>query len=144
MADRARCPSTCMKPCSTTPGCGTSLERTGKQKPIGTSLDSVTTCDYTFTMKSAGKKRHTHAVHESPAVYSVREAKARFSEMLRLAEQGTEITITSHGQPKVCLTKAGGAPRPFRVAAHWLKTMKVVEPQTPAELIIRADRDARG
>ena len=84
------------------------------------------------------------AVREGRALYSVREAKAHFSELIRMVEQGAEITITSHGQPKVHMIKAGQPGRPFRVARHWLKHMKVVEPQTPAEQIIREDRDARG
>jgi prevent-host-death family protein len=83
-------------------------------------------------------------VREDSAVYTVREAKARFSEILRLAEQGNDVIITSHGRPKVCITKAEQEVRPFRVARRWLQSMKADKRQTPAEQIIREDRDARG
>jgi len=97
-------------------------------------------------------RRHTKSaksgkravVREQGPTYSVREAKARFSEVIRLAGEGTEVTITSHGQPKVLLRKAGVTPRPFRVDRHWLKTMRVAEGPLNAARIIREDRDARG
>jgi len=110
-------------------------------------VDSVTTCDYIIAVKERERNRKPNgpaAVRESGAVYTVRAAKARFSELIRLAEQGTHVTITVHGRPKVCVTKAAHEGRPFRVARRWLETMKVGKRQTPAEQIIREDRDARG
>ena len=44
-------------------------------------------------------------VREPGAVYTVRQAKARFSEVIRRAGQGTDITITSHGQPVAQLVR---------------------------------------
>lgn len=39
---------------------------------------------------------HTKAVS---TVYSTYEAKARFSEVLRLVRSGTPVTVTHHGEP---------------------------------------------
>ena len=83
-------------------------------------------------------------VREHGPTYTVREAKAKFSEVIRLAGEGTEVTITSHGQPKVLLRKAGVTHQPFRVDRHWLKTMRVAKGALTAERIIREDRDGRG
>jgi prevent-host-death family protein len=84
-------------------------------------------------------------MREASAVYTVREAKARLSELIRLAGQGTDVTITSHGQPVARVGPVGGkSGKPFLVDFDWLRSMPVSPGQTPAEQIIREDRDARG
>lgn len=120
-----------------------------RQWPPKATLDTVDTSDYICSMSP---RRHTKTVtsrkravvREHGPTYTVREAKAKFSEVIRLAGEGTEVTITSHGQPKVLLRKAGVTPRPFRVDRHWLKTMRVADGALNAARIIRQDRDARG
>jgi prevent-host-death family protein len=96
-------------------------------------------------MRKGRKTRRAveYSAERSGSVMTVREAKARFSELVRLAAEGHDVTITSHGQPKARLVAAAAEARPFRVPWEWLRTMKVKEPQTPAEQIIREDRDAR-
>lgn len=84
-------------------------------------------------------------MREASATYSVRQAKAQFCELIRMAEQGAEISITSHGQAVARIGPAGTeSAKPFRVDFDWLRTMRVNPKQTPAEKIIREDRDARG
>lgn len=83
-------------------------------------------------------------MREGPAVYSIREAKAHLSELVHMVEQGAEVTISSHGRPKVRLNKADPPSSPFRVARRWLTRMPVAGRQTPAEQLIREDRDGRG
>ena len=98
-------------------------------------------------MKNNGKagRPGRAAVREGPAVYSVREAKAHFSELIRRAAQGGEITVTSHGHPAVRVIPATKVPdKPFRVDLKWLRNMRVAPKQTPSERIVREDRDARG
>lgn len=77
-------------------------------------------------------------------MYTVRDAKARFSEVIRLASQGTDVIVTSHDTPKVRISAVENGDRVFRVARRWLRSMPVAGPQTPAERIIREDRDSRG
>lgn len=73
----------------------------------------------------------------------VREAKNRFSELVRRAAQGEQITITLHGEPRAQLSRAVVLRRPFAVDWNWLRAMKVAGAQTPAEDLIRAERDGR-
>jgi prevent-host-death family protein len=40
------------------------------------------------------------------ATYSIREAKSRFSEVVRTAEKGTPVTITSWGEDAVVVVSA--------------------------------------
>lgn len=77
------------------------------------------------------------------AEISVREAKNRFSELVRRAAHGEAFTITSHGEPRALLSRARPAPRAFQVDWAWLREMDVGAEQTPAEAIVRDDRDGR-
>ena len=75
-------------------------------------------------------------------IASVRVAKARLSELLGRAAAGEEIVITSSGRPKAKLVGIGvTAGPPFRAKRALLPH----RPQkgTPAETIVRAERDAR-
>lgn len=45
-----------------------------------------------------------HTKLKKPATYSVAEAKARFSELLKKAARGEEILVTKHGKPYVKLS----------------------------------------
>jgi len=75
--------------------------------------------------------------------FPVREAKNRFSELVRRAAQGEQITITMHGEPRARLSRILEEPLPFEVDWKWLRDMKVAASQTPAEALIRAERDGR-
>jgi len=75
--------------------------------------------------------------------FPVREAKNRFSELVRRVAKGEEIIITSHGEPRARLSPVRRASTRFEVDWKWLRGMRVDEPQTPAENVIRAERDAR-
>jgi prevent-host-death family protein len=55
-------------------------------------------------------------------ISSLREAKARFSELVALAAQGEEVVITVHGRPQAVLCplpKEGKSSH-----AMWLKTLR--------------------
>ena len=73
----------------------------------------------------------------------VREAKNRFSELIRQVSKGEEVIITSHGEARARLCPFRGASRPFEVDWKWLRRMKVSKPKSRAEDSIRAERDAR-
>ena len=74
----------------------------------------------------------------------VREAKNRFSELVRQAAKGKEVIITSHGEPRARVGPVMRGPsQPFEVDWKWLRTMKVADPQTPSESLIRLERDER-
>ena len=110
-------------------------------------LDNVVTCGYISAVKTHYKAARPKraAARETQAVYSVREAKAHFSKLIRLAAEGGEITVTSHGHPAVRMVAANkAAAKPFTVDFKWLRTMRVGPRQTPSEQIIRGDRDVRG
>jgi prevent-host-death family protein len=72
---------------------------------------------------------------------TVREAKAKFSDVLDAASHGDEILVTSHGRPKARITSLQRTNRPLRIDLDWLKTMKVLRASTPAEVLIRKERD---
>jgi prevent-host-death family protein len=74
-------------------------------------------------------------------VTNVREAKARLSQLLERAAKGEEIIITSNGRPKARLVPVAPAARPYRVHTELLRQR--VRPGTPAERLIREDRDGR-
>jgi prevent-host-death family protein len=76
--------------------------------------------------------------------WTVREARAHFSEIVDAAARGEEIIITSHGEPKVKIVGYEKSGRPMKVDRKWLYGMPVPPRQTPSEVIIREDRDARG
>lgn len=40
-------------------------------------------------------------VEDKPAVFSIAEAKAKFSELVKRAEAGERLTVTRHGKPVV-------------------------------------------
>ena len=77
------------------------------------------------------------------SVVSVRDAKNRFSEMVRRAANGERITILSHGQPKALLTAAASEGLPLNVDWDWLRTMGPGSGRKTAEQVVRDDRDGR-
>lgn len=78
-------------------------------------------------------------------VFSVREARARFSEVIRLAALGTDITISVHGKPSVKLVQARSESKPFKVNWELLRNnTKKCDKKNLSENLIRADRDGRG
>jgi prevent-host-death family protein len=75
-------------------------------------------------------------------VTSVRDAKARLSELLKRAAAGEEIVIAAAGRPKAKLVGLRErTPPPFRVNRALLRGPK--RTGTPAERLVRAERDAR-
>ena len=88
-------------------------------------LAPVVTCDYTGCMNA-----------------SVRMAKTQLSALLDRAAAGEEIVITSAGRPKAKLVGLGLAQAPYRVHRRLLST-KTRAVGTPAEQIVRRDRDSR-
>ncbi|HEX9047148.1 MAG TPA: type II toxin-antitoxin system prevent-host-death family antitoxin [Verrucomicrobiae bacterium] len=76
---------------------------------------------------------------------SVRAAKAHLSALLDLVEGGTEITITSDGQPKARLSpiREARARKVFRGMGDYL-LKQPIHGGPSAEEIVRADRDGRG
>jgi prevent-host-death family protein len=73
---------------------------------------------------------------------SVRTAKAQLSALLDRAAAGEEVVIISAGRPKAKLVGLGPAQAPYRVHRRLLST-KTRAIGTPAERIIRRDRDSR-
>jgi antitoxin (DNA-binding transcriptional repressor) of toxin-antitoxin stability system len=89
-------------------------------------------------MKPRTKSRNTRNLH-----FPLREAKNRLSELVRRAARGEQIIITLHGEPRAQLSRVLEKSRPFKADWKWLREMKVAASQTPAEALIRADRDGR-
>ena len=75
-------------------------------------------------------------------VTNVRNAKAHLSELLDRAAAGEEIVITSDGKPKARIVAVGAAIKPFRVNRRLL-ARRARENATPAEVLVRDDRDTR-
>jgi prevent-host-death family protein len=50
-------------------------------------------------------------IESKPTVFSVAEAKAKFSELLSRAEAGERLTVTRHGRPIVEITGANQKPK---------------------------------
>ena len=73
---------------------------------------------------------------------SVRMAKSRFSALLERAAAGEEIVITSAGRPKAKLVGLGTGQSPYRVHRRLLAGRPRAA-GTPAERIVRLDRDGR-
>ena len=73
---------------------------------------------------------------------SVRQAKDRFSELVRRASSGERITIVSHGKPKALLSSAASAPAALSIDWDWLRGMSS-RGGTPAVDMVREDRDGR-
>jgi len=77
------------------------------------------------------------------AQVNVRAAKDQLSNLLELASRGSEIVITSDGQPKVRLMPLRTERQPFRMDWEWLGTQPV-SPAPGLSEAVRAGRDSRG
>jgi prevent-host-death family protein len=75
-------------------------------------------------------------------IANVRLAKAKLSEFLARAAAGEEIIITSDGRPKAKLVGIPTIRARYRVNRRLL-TATTRKPGTPAEALIRLDRDGR-
>jgi prevent-host-death family protein len=93
-------------------------------------------------MKTKAKLKHPRL--ERGATIAVREAKARFSALVERAASGEEIVITWHGQPRARLLPLAAPRDTLRVDRKWIETMIVSGSTTPAEAVVRNDRDSRG
>ncbi|MFO7871167.1 MAG: type II toxin-antitoxin system prevent-host-death family antitoxin [Kiritimatiellia bacterium] len=74
---------------------------------------------------------------------TVRDGKNRFSELVRRAARGEEITITSHGREQARLCKAERRGNALAVDWKWLRNMRVARRQNSSEQIVREDRNGR-
>jgi prevent-host-death family protein len=95
------------------------------------------------------RKRSAHRPFGYPLAgrgpsFSVREAKAHFSALLERAAGGEEITITWHGRARARILPVPVRSKPFHVDRAWLNSIPMRKNATPAEVLVRADRDARG
>ena len=87
--------------------------------------------------------REVSDVEWGAAQVNVRAAKDQLSKLLELASRGSEIVITSDGQPKARLVPMHAERRPFRMDWEWLGTQPVNLGAGVSEAV-RADRDSRG
>ncbi len=76
-------------------------------------------------------------------IATVRVAKAKLSELIERAVQGEEVVVTSDGVPKVRIVAYQQPGTTFRVSWDLLDAGGRVL-GTPAEVIVRQDRDERG
>jgi prevent-host-death family protein len=65
-------------------------------------------------------------MNHQPRVWPLQEAKAKFSELVRLAQTEGPQTVTVHGQPAVTITKVGTAGKVLSglTGADFLKAMQ--------------------
>lgn len=91
-------------------------------------LTFVATCGYIMRMKTT---------------VSVRDGKNRFSELIKRAAAGEEITITSYGHACARLSKAKPEAHIFKADWKWLESMPLTDEKTSSDQIIREDRDGR-
>lgn len=79
------------------------------------------------------------------SLFTVREARAHFSEVLKMAAGGGTVTITVHGVPTVQIVPARSTEKPLKVNRRWLKSMKPNEDKRSlSENLVRRDRNGRG
>ncbi len=90
------------------------------------------------------KAKHKFPLSEPGATIAVREAKAHFSALVERAAAGEEIVITWHGRPRARLLPLAEDHGILHVDRAWLDTMRLGNPKTPAEILVRHDRDNRG
>jgi prevent-host-death family protein len=90
------------------------------------------------------KERRNYPLSEHGATIALREAKAQFSALVERAAAGEEIVITWHGRPRARLLPLAEERGILRVDRKWLDTMRVGGSKTPAETLVRDDRDNRG
>ena len=109
-------------------------------------VDIVTLCGYIIPVRKIGKPNDpvSYPIAGGGVVVSVREAKAHFSALVDKAAQGEEITVTWHGRPRARLMPVHPETAILRVDRAWLDTMPRRVRSTPAETLVRIDRDARG
>ena len=103
----------------------------------------------TYKLSKASEPMVLKEVATMPGVghtISVRAAKAHLSALLDLVASGTEVTITSDGQPKARLVSAVAAQsrKVFTGMGDYLKSMPMQTEGPFADEIVRADRDGRG
>lgn len=90
------------------------------------------------------RSTHKHPLPGTGTTIAVREAKAQFSALVERAAAGEEIVITWHGRPRARLLPLEEDRGILHVDRAWLDTMRLGKPQTPAETLVRDDRDNRG
>ena len=90
------------------------------------------------------RSTHQYPLSAPGATIAVREAKAQFSALVERAAAGEEIVITWHGRPRARLVPLEEDRGMLHVDRAWLDTMRLGNPKTPAETLVRDDRDNRG
>jgi len=83
------------------------------------------------------------AVLETPTLINVRAAKDQLSSLLEQAAQGSEVIITSDGQPKAKLVPFKAGRKRFQVDWELLRSMPLKPGSPAAEDILREERDGR-
>lgn len=125
---------------------------------INKGLTNVVTRDYIDGMKEKKPAAYKLSKASEPMVMkevaampgigpviSVRAAKAHLSALLDLVAGGTEVTITSDGQPKAKLVKASPArPRKVFQGMDEYLSRQPIHRGMSAEEAVNLDRDARG
>ena len=74
---------------------------------------------------------------------NVRSAKDKFSSLLKMAAEGTEIVITRNGEPQARMVSVRPARKRFKVDWALLRATRPRKGSRPAEKIIREERDSR-
>lgn len=87
--------------------------------------------------------REAAVEYKVPMKLNVRSAKDRFSQVVELASQGHEITITSDGEPKAKIVAFRKERKRFQPNWDLIKGWETSSGRTGTE-IIREDRDSRG
>ena len=94
--------------------------------------------------RSAARLKEAAAL-ETPVttLINVRAAKDQLSSLLEQAAQGSEVVITSDGQPKAKLVPFKARRKRFRMDWELLRSMPLAPGTPTAEEILREERDGR-
>lgn len=100
---------------------------------------------YPPAKNSAAAKLKEVGMMESPVttLINVRAAKDQLSSLLEQAAQGSEIVITSDGQPKAKLVPFKASRKRFRMDWELLRSMPLAPGTPTTEEILRDERDGR-
>lgn len=75
------------------------------------------------------------------SILNVREAKARFSEVLKAVSQGNEFMITSNGEPTARIVPLKKKGSPLRIDLKKLTAMPI-NSRAISDRLIREERDS--
>src|SRR5262245_3495122 len=101
------------------------------------------TFKYPPAKSQSGARLKDAAVLETSTLINVRAAKDQLSSLLEQAAQGSEVIITSDGQPKAKLVPFKARRKRFKVDWELLRSMPLKPGSPTAEEILREERDGR-